>query len=217
MSSSKSFKKSKIIISVTLALILILSAVAFANRKNIMAVYFALTNSQANISQKLSDNQKNSDEILNSLTNTKMRDLTQDEVQKYNDGNLSENDALSLIKGENSNGGSTDDLIAKMYLLRAEYKAMIDSLLKEAKQEVKNIPKEQLTFSKKLDLVDKYISKGLALESQCDAKVESIISQLKEEISKNGGDTKIISKIRQMYEDEKQLKKSELINKYYPR
>lgn len=208
--------KGKIAGAVVLATVLVFSAVVFANRQNIMAVYFALTNSQDNISQKLNDNQKDSDEILNSLTQTQMRDLTQDEVQNYNDGKLSENDAVELIKGENSKGGSTDDLIAKMYLLRAEYKGMIDSLLNEAKNEVKSIPKENLTFSKKLDLADKYLSKGSALESQCDEKMETLISKLKSEISKNGGDVKIISKIRQMYENEKQLKKSELINKYYP-
>lgn len=59
----------------------------------------------------------------------------------------------------------------------------------------------------------KYLDKGASLESQCDAKFDSLINSMEDELVSNGQDTAIISQIEGYYENLKSQKKEALINK----
>ena len=47
-----------------------------------------------------------------------------------------------------------------------------------------------------------------AKEAECDSRVNSIISRLKNELTKNKFDTSVISTIKERYNDEKQSKRA---------
>ena len=52
------------------------------------------------------------------------------------------------------------------------------------------------------------MGKAMGLLEQCDAKVETLLSELKTELKTHNADTSIINKIRAAYENEKKLKKA---------
>ena len=63
-------------------------------------------------------------------------------------------------------------------------------------------------------MISKYSGEIAAWEGECDAKVEGVISRIKEELKRTGGDMSVINTIRSTYEKEKQIKKAGYMNKY---
>lgn len=123
--------------------------------------------------------------------------------------------------GSNSSGTSEDRLanestssvlIAKLYVLKGSYVAKLDALESEGIAEYANTPNKNTSW--KASMISKYSGKVAALEGECDAKFEAIVSELKTELEKNGEDTSIIKTIRSTYEKEKQIKKANYLNTY---
>ena len=123
--------------------------------------------------------------------------------------------------GSNSSGTSEDRLanestssvlIAKLYVLKGSYVAKLDALESEGIAEYANTPNKSTSW--KASMISKYSGKVAALEGECDAKFEAIVSELKTELEKNGEDTSIIKTIRSTYEKEKQIKKANYLNTY---
>lgn len=123
--------------------------------------------------------------------------------------------------GSNSSGTSDDRLanestssvlIAKLYVLKGSYVAKLDALENEGIAEYANTPNKNTSW--KASMISKYSGKVAALEGECDAKFEAIVSELKTELEKNGEDTSIIKTIRSTYEKEKQIKKANYLNTY---
>lgn len=104
-------------------------------------------------------------------------------------------------------------LFARIYLLRSNFTGRLNSLINEAKDEV-NSPAAEGNV---LGIANKYYNLGTALESECDGKMEELLSQIKEEIIRSGGDTGVVEQIRSAYQNEKSLSKSALMDKYYNR
>ena len=53
-----------------------------------------------------------------------------------------------------------------------------------------------------------------ALEGECDAQMDSLLSQINDELVRTGGDTSVVSQIKTAYQNEKSLTKSALMDKY---
>lgn len=127
----------------------------------------------------------------------------------------------TAANGSNSSGTSEDRLanestssvlIAKLYVLKGSYVAKLDALESEGIAEYANTPNKNTSW--KASMISKYSGKVAALEGECDAKFEAIVSELKTELEKNGEDTSIIKTIRSTYEKEKQIKKANYLNTY---
>lgn len=214
----------KIVLIFVLVLVVASGAFVIWQWNNVKALFIALNSPSEKITTLIEENNAKTNEILNKLTDTQMRALSDDERKQLEEGKLSEEEAIKLINGktestyDNKKGKSEeiDKIISRIYLLRAEYLNALDNLVAEAKTAVSSVSPKELTISKKLELAEIFTGKGVALESQCDAKMESLISQLKSELEKINGDMNVISDIRAVYESEKKLKKSELFNKYNP-
>ncbi len=102
-----------------------------------------------------------------------------------------------------------ENLIAQIYVLRADFSGQLDSLVGQAKAEyVANKGKN------KAGIAGKYLRKATDLESSCDSQMEGILSQIDAEIKRTGGDSGIVSEIRSAYESEKSIKKANLLAKY---
>jgi len=107
-----------------------------------------------------------------------------------------------------------EELVAELYVLKGTYISKLNGLEAKAKQEYSATPKEQRTVSWKTSAFARYSKEATAWEAECDVKVEGIISKIKAELNRTGGDTSVIKKIRETYDTEKQIKKAQYLNKY---
>lgn len=99
-------------------------------------------------------------------------------------------------------------IIAEVYVLQAEYTGALEGMFASAKAEYLALPAEQRTQANKASIASKYLSKASALEGQCDAKMNGIVSSMTSLIQANGGDMSLVDTVVYTYANEKSLKKS---------
>lgn len=99
-------------------------------------------------------------------------------------------------------------LIAEVYVLREEFLIKLDNLQTEAIAAYKAIPVEERTTKNVASLVSGYMSRGLDMEKECDARIETIVLKMEELLQKSGGDLGIAQTVYDTYVEEKSLKKA---------
>ena len=109
---------------------------------------------------------------------------------------------------------SVEDVISEIYLLRAEFLNKIDLMIADGTAEVEATPKEKRTLTFKIELMNRYMDRGNALEKECDARMELLLSELETALRQSGGDLSLIDEVRALYAQEKKLYKAELYQKY---
>ena len=112
--------------------------------------------------------------------------------------------------GSDSNAKASD-CIARMYVLKSSFESQLDQLYQEAVSYYSQLDREQRK-SAKSEIISRFYSRAVSMERQCDSQVESILSDLTNSLNESGGDTSIVSKMRQAYQNEKSLKKSYYLN-----
>lgn len=218
------FKKRYIFIPLALILIFSISALAYWQWENITALKYMLTNSSEETTQMLKENEKVINNIVEKLSDEGISALPEEAVEMMNNGELTEKDAADIISGKttidkvknkknntdesqaNSEASNISNLVAQIYSLRSSFVGKLDSLIAQAKAEW------SAGGVNKKDFISKYIGLGTSLEGQCDAQFESIISQIKEELKRTGGDESIISELKKAYKNEKTAKKASILS-----
>lgn len=109
---------------------------------------------------------------------------------------------------------SVEDVISEIYLLRAEFLNKIDLMIADGTAEVEATPKEKRTLTFKIELMNRYMDRGNALEKECDARMELLLAELETALRQSGGDLSLIDEVRALYAQEKKLYKAELYQKY---
>ena len=109
---------------------------------------------------------------------------------------------------------SVEDVISEIYLLRAEFLNKIDLMIADGTAEVEATPKEKRTLTFKIELMNRYMDRGNALEKECDARMELLLAELETALRQSGGDLSLIDEVRVLYAQEKKLYKAELYQKY---
>ena len=109
---------------------------------------------------------------------------------------------------------AVQQIIADIYLLRAEFINKLDALIEEGTAEVNAIPKEKRTASVKLEFMNRYLDRGEALEAECDARLEALLSDMTAQLKADGGDLSLVEDARALYIQEKKIRKAELYRKY---
>lgn len=99
-------------------------------------------------------------------------------------------------------------LVAEVLVLREEFLIKLDNLQAEAIAAYKAIPSEQRDTKTLMNFASGYMSKGLDMEKQCDARIESIVVELEDTLRKNGGDLSLAQTVYDTYMQEKSLKKA---------
>ena len=188
----------KTVLMVLLILIVLLGALTMWQWNNIKALFMSINYSTEEIDALSKENEKKISTVL--------KEITEADTPKIEEENTSEEKKADKRK--------IDDIIAKIYKLREEYVSELSMLEKEARATIKSVPKKERTATKKLELIELYTGKAAKLEKQCDAKMESLISQIKAELNGRSDNARLISEIRSLYSSEKELKKSQLLNKY---
>lgn len=210
-------KKFYLILSVIAILIAVL---IFWQWGNIKAVFLSLVYSSEQIETIVAEKEEKANEVLKETTSTEFHPLTEEEAAKLQDGSLTKEEALDIIKGETdqkndtSDNGEIDSIISEIYLLRSSYVSELAALENEAMRAAGAMPKKDRTASKKLSFVNYFVSKAVALEDKCDSQMENILSRLKVVLKKQGKGTALISEIRESYASQKMAKKTQLLNKY---
>ncbi|MBQ9915273.1 MAG: hypothetical protein IJO50_03910 [Clostridia bacterium] len=221
-------KKTKRIIiwTIVLALVLSLAGVCYWQRNNIKAAYYAFFLTEEKRAELEKENNEIMQSIIDKFSAEGISALPEEAVQMIYEGTLTEEDAVNIITGkvsleevktgqkpqENQSSENPNQnpniaaLVAKIYILRGDFVGRLDALVSQGYAEYK-----AGTTSKKA-LAGKYISLGSALEGQCDAQMESILSQIEAELKKSGGDLSLVSQIRAAYRSEKAAKKASIMS-----
>ncbi len=140
-------------------------------------------------------------------------------AQKPSDGTDTKKPQQSQ-NSQNGTGTSTEydekiaELVAKMYVLKSKYLGEIEGVVSSMKAEYAALPKEQQTASAKTNIASGYLGKISALEAQCDAQVNAVVTELRGVLEKSGGDMSLADAIMSAYASEKESTKAYYINKY---
>ena len=100
------------------------------------------------------------------------------------------------------------ELVAKSYVLREEYASLVEDLKNRAIGEYRGFTPEQKSKSALLSWASGYIREARALEKQCDARMDALLDEFSVVIREYNGDTSLIDKLAQAYQDEKDLQVS---------
>ena len=214
-------KRKKTVILIILAVIIAgLGALIYWQWNNIEALKYFATYSEEERQNKLDENEKAISDILDGMSGIDISRLSDEAVKMLQNGELTEEEAIAIItnkttldeiksgKATLSNDSSNlENLIAKIYVLRSTYVGKLDSLVSQAYGEYKAGGDSDA-------IVDKYIGIASGMEGECDGQIESLLSQIKTELEKTGGDMSLINQIRTTYKNEKSIKKGDLLSKY---
>lgn len=137
-------------------------------------------------------------------------------VKGYENNETSGNSSIQQSDAKDS-ASSVDDAvgvgIGKMYALKASYVSKIGELGKSAYSRYMALSENERTSNNKKKIVTDAVNSVAGLEKDCDSEVETILSELEEQLSELGSDsTEIIKTLREAYNDEKSLKKSYYIS-----
>lgn len=214
----------KIVLIIFICIMILVGTLTIWQWNNIKAFFLSVKYSSEEIDTLYKENEQKIDEILSGFTQGNLHDLTDEEKALLLSGDLTEEEALAIIK--ESQGSKTDqtnsgeyndrvyDLVAQIYLLRSKFTGELANLEAEALGVLKNTPKEERTISNKLTYVEHYTGRAVALEQQCDAEMEGIIKEIEAELEKTKSSKALISEIWTLYSSEKEIKKSQLLSKY---
>ena len=101
---------------------------------------------------------------------------------------------------------------AELYSMKAYYIGQLSQIEGRARAEFSAMtPAEKKNLSKAA-FVGKYAGYATSLLGECDSRVNSLLANMKSELSEVGGDMSIISTIRQAYEGEKAARKAYYLN-----
>ena len=203
----------KVVLVLLVVVAVALAALIVRHFSNIKALLTAYNHSENEINVLVEQREEQTNKILSDLAEYEINIPTEAEMQKYENGEMSKEAFVSVITNTES-PDKVSEIISDIYILRAEFTKLLSDLESDFIAAANAIPKSERTLSKKLDIVETYTNKGVALEKQCDAKMKVLMSQLEAELKKEGKDTQVVSEIKSFYEKEKEIKKSQLLSKY---
>jgi|GEM_PF-3490607 len=210
---------------VLIAILLFLCAFVIFQLQNIKALLDSKLYSQEELEQKIETSKTDLGEKLEEYIDTPLTDLTIEQEKGLLNGQLTYEEAIKIINAnqdENAASSSTSEQTAneaaiaaavkanvgKLYALKAAYLANLGRLEKQAYTEFLALPPSEQNTTNKTKILAGKLEDAAAYESQCDASVDKILNNLSSELKTYNGDMKIISILKDAYEDEKVLKKS---------
>lgn len=231
-------RKTKITCGVLASVLLAVGAVGYAQRGNVDAVLKAAQYSADEIEEKRKENQQKVQEKVDSMPAITVRDLTEEERQALRDGSVTQEELTEKLVEAVSPQPMPDitadpapaasapaetqsaavesaqwekdlsALVARVYVLREEYTIELDNMLSEAKAEYRTMTAEQRTKTALMKFAKGYVTRALALEKECDAKMDDVVSQMEAIIKENNGDMTLADTVVETYASEKSLKKA---------
>jgi len=110
---------------------------------------------------------------------------------------------------ESSYEKQLNTILARFYVLREEYLIALNQMELDAELEWNRMSGEQRADKAGLvPVIERYLEKAVALEAECDAKMDAIVKELRALLKEYGQPLDLIQKVRYNYADEKSLKKA---------
>ena len=103
------------------------------------------------------------------------------------------------------------ELIATMYVLRSTYVGKLEAVVQSAIDEYAS---GDMTPERRTEVVYARFDELQAMEKECDEKVASVVSRMRELLKKTGQDDTLARQVEQTYAEEKSLKKAEYIQEF---
>lgn len=234
-------KALKIIFIILLVIVVLLGSLAIWQRKNIESIMVGIKESSEEIEKRRNDNQMDLIGELNSELEMPLRELTEEEKQKVDQGEITVVDVYaevfaekelqqSQIKEESKPPSkdqpspqnkvlpTKDDIISKhmseLYKLQSEFTARAEATISQGGSYYEGIKNHPHDAEARAKTITKFTPVVRSIEAECDAKVKVVIENLEKELKEIGANTDIVRTISQTYENEKQLKLSYYANKY---
>ena len=233
-------KGAKIALGIAGALVIAGGAVTAWQWNNITAARYGLTMDRDTIDQRLQENAKALDDAMDKY-NVPKYEITEDELSQLTDGTLDAQDvAKKLLEGQAPSGEAEEkretasssgtsasgsaakeelseeekeiqELIATMYVLRSTYVGKLEAVVQSAIDEYAS---GDMTPERRTEVVYERFDELQAMEKECDEKVASVVSRLRELLKKTGQDDTLAKQVEETYQQEKSLKKAAYIQEF---
>lgn len=235
-------KRKWVWLTVVLIIVILLGSVTIKYWNSIGALIDSFRYSQEEVVNKLDENKKQLQEYIDENEDITVRELTEEESKALSDGELTEEEAVKVLTGQeiekNPTGNIEDtkptkpenqekptstvvsEAIAKLYIQKSLYLGKLDSIEARVRQEYINLSKSSGGFSEeerkaaKQQFLKTNLSMVAAWETECDNVVYGILDEIKTALKENNEDESIVKKLEEAYLNEKRLKKSYFINRY---
>lgn len=234
MKKKKFLKTFLIIVAVFIVLI---AAVCVWQKDNITAALNSQKYTQEEIADKITDSKQTVQQTIEKYNLPIVRDFTFEEEEKIRKGELTVEEAMQLIYAQptqtdendadvnNNNDDSnktqqvqTDpasaivaDYITQVYSLKAYYIGQLGNVESEMRQVYNQSGKDK---SKIAGIVKSYLPRIASMESECDKKIDALLSSLRADLNAIGADTSVADQIQEAYINEKSLRKSYYLSQY---
>lgn len=202
-------------------------AVAAWQWNNLNALRYGLTLSQADIDEKLAENEQTLTGAMEEY-HVRSYEFSEEELRELDEGTLSVADAAKkLIDGDvpaaeapdvQTGAQAQSDLdaqiqeqIAQMYVLRSTYLAKLESIAQAA---IDEYTQGEHTDENKADVVYKRVEELTDLEADCDAQVADVVARLRELLQQAGRDDSLARQVEKTYQEEKSLKKAAYLEQF---
>ncbi len=217
----------KLLTVLTVLSLLFASAVSFVTiwqGNNIKSILIGVMENTEEIERQREENQVKLVEDVSTYMDTPIREMTGEEKQKIENGETSVTDVYQQIFEEKSvekQEGTAQDkdaiisrYMADLYKLQNEYTAKAEATITQGATYYESIKKHPQDAEARAATITHFTPVVRGIESECDTKVNTLISNLETELKNAGADTSIVASIRTTYAAEKKLKMSYYANKY---
>ncbi len=209
----------KILLIIIIILAVLIGGIVVWQWENISALLISVKYTSEDIEVMVKENDDKINAVFDEITEGVLNVLSDEEREKLLTGKLSEEELVHVKEAlenpeKQTDSGRVDEIISKIYILRAEYVNKLAKLETQALEERKVIKQGGVTVTELVTFVDKYTGLATSFEKDCDAEMNGYIKELDAELKRLGRDASIISEIRSVYKNEKELKKSQLLDKY---
>ncbi len=234
----------KVILTLIAVVAVIAGIFAYKQRENIKALIDSRTYSSEEISNRITESKQQVQEAISVYDLPITRDFTLEEEEKLRKGELSAEEAMKLIMAPSTTDGTgtasadnasspeqsnaqsdttaasvqqnpADKIVAnyiqQVYGLKAYYIGALGQLEGEMRAVYVNSGRDKTKIA---GIVQSYLPRVGALESECDGKIETLLAGMRSELSAIGADTSIADTIYNAYINEKALKKAYYLSMY---
>jgi propanediol dehydratase large subunit len=104
--------------------------------------------------------------------------------------------------------------VTQIYSLKAEYIGKLGTFERELKSEYKAANGTSKNAAAIASFVQSNMGRVVSMESECDAKVDTLLTDMRSELTAIGADTSIVDTIEDAYIEEKALRKSYYLSLY---
>ncbi len=149
------------------------------------------------------------------VSNTEQSDTAEVKGNADNKGNTADNSSdTEAKKALTKEQEIAAKYITQMYALKAEYIGELGAFEKQLKKEYK----QQFGSDRSAASISKFIQnnmgRAITMESQCDEKVDKVLTDMRNELEAIGADTTIVQIAEDSYMNEKSLRKSYYLSLY---